>query len=168
MANQTDGAQQLKAEAQVLTADEQDALTKFRNRMEPSDHSVIDESGEPVPEGELRQSEDGKFTDAEGKEVEQNKEGEWLPVKKWEHKTLDYMGDIWEYRAPKQLGAMFLGIASRKQASPKKKLDAIVGYLESTLSPKSMERIMDRSFDQEDEFDAEHMAHLVQKIAEDG
>ena len=58
---------------------------------------------------------------------------------------------------------MFLGAASRKSAKAGRKIDAIMGYLEHVLSSKSVDRMMERAQDHEDEFDTEHMAELVNR-----
>ena len=73
-----------------------------------------------------------------------------------------------QYRVPKPLAAMFLGVASRKQASAKKKLDAIIGYLEHTLSRRSFDRMMERAYDHDDEFDTANMAELVSLVSQQG
>ena len=85
-----------------------------------------------------------------------------------EYRELEYAGEAWEYRVPKPLAAMFLGAASRKSAKAGRKIDAIMGYLEHVLSSKSVDRMMERAQDHEDEFDTEHMAELVKLISQEG
>lgn len=163
MATDHDGDRQFAAEAEdVLTERgresreqhiarleaEADALR--REQLADSDtYTVIDEDGDKLGGG-------SKTSDV------------LLPdeTSPWPYGTLEYMDATWEYRAPKALASMFLGAAQRKKAPAMVKLNAIIGYLEHVLSPASFDSMMDRSQDHEDEFDSEHMARLVQLIAE--
>lgn len=170
----TDGPAQFEHEAETvqaeLTADEARELEALRAKRV----QVIDETGAAVEVslddvGEHVEERDGAFYDRRtGRQIEQTDDGKWTYYEPWAHGTLEYMGSTWEYRVPKPLAAMFLGVASRKQASPRKKLDAIIGYLEHTLSRRSFDLMMDRAYDHEDEFDTEHMAGLVSKISQEG
>lgn len=175
---QVDGAAQFAAEAEELTAEERRFIQRLRADRntgsagaDKDERVVIEPDGTAVDERDdygkhVIQNADGEWVDArDGTRLEQDDRGAWAPAKVWPHQTLTYMGDLWEYRQPKQLGAMFLGIASRKNASAKRKLDAVIGYLEHTLSPASLQRMEDRAFDHDDEFDAEHMGELVRRIS---
>lgn len=86
----------------------------------------------------------------------------------WQFDFLDFMGEQWEYRVPKPLASMFLGITARRTTSGRRKLDAILGFLEHTLSPKSFERLQERALDHEDELDVREMSDLIGKIMEAG
>lgn len=172
MSAPTDGTKQFEAEAEVLTAEEREIISQRRAQS----GVVVDETGAEVDvmkkdiELFLKEQEDGTWVDTRtGKRVELNEEtGDWEEWKPWPHQTIDYMESTWEYRVPKPLAAMFLGVASRKNASAKKKLDAIIGYLEHTLSARSMSLMMERAYDHEDEFDTKDMAELVRLISEAG
>lgn len=86
----------------------------------------------------------------------------------WKYGTLEYLDDIWEFRVPKPLAAMFLGAASRKKAKAGRKIDAIMGYLEHVLSEDSLDRMMERAQDHDDVFDTDNMAELVRMISSEG
>lgn len=173
MSTPTDGTKQFEAEVDTLTAEEREIIEQ---RRAASNSQVINSDGTAVEPASqdielfLREEKDGTWTDTRtGKRVELNEDtGEWEEWKPWPHQTLEYMDTEWEYRVPKPLAAMFLGIASRKSATAKKKLDAIIGYLEHTLSPRSMTIMMERAYDHEDEFDTKDMAELVRMISEAG
>ncbi|WNM68780.1 hypothetical protein SEA_SOOS_50 [Gordonia phage Soos] len=168
----TDGTKQFDAEVETLTAEERQIIENRRRsegQVINSDGTAVDVASKDI-ELFLREEKDGTWVDTRsGKRVELNEEtGTWEEWKPWPHQTLDYMETEWEYRVPKPLAAMFLGIASRKSASAKKKLDAIIGYLEHTLSPRSMTIMMERAYDHDDEFDTKDMAELVRLISEAG
>ena len=141
---ETDDSQQFAAEATIiLEKDEQDELDRINARRE----ALLAKSAQPVI------NEDGSI------------EGEKEP---WPHNTLDYMGDVWEYRVPKPLASMFLGTLSRKAAKPDAKLNAIMGYLEHVLSEDSLERLHERANDHDDAFDVREMSELVRLTATGG
>lgn len=168
----TDGAKAFEAEAEAMSEEERRVLAEYRERA----GRVVDETGADVMEAEkdielfLKEQDDGTWVDSRnGQRMELDEEtGAWQKYEPWPHQTLEFKGTEWEYRVPKPLAAMFLGIASRKSASPKKKLDAIIGYLEHTLSKRSMTIMMDRAYDHDDEFDTGDMAELVRMISEAG
>lgn len=182
MPSATDGPKQFEAEAErvqtELTAEEAREIERLRReKVKTVDGGkVINPDGTEVSTevdlsnvGEFVVERDGNFYDSRtDRQIEQTDDGQWTYYQPWPHGTLDYMGDEWEYRVPKPLAAMFLGVASRKQASPKKKLDAIIGYLEHTLSRRSFDRMMERAYDHEDEFDTANMAELVSQISSGG
>lgn len=141
---ETDDSQQFTAEATIiLEKDEQEELERLEERR----NALLRKSGQAII------NEDGSI------------EGEKEP---WPHRTLDYMGDVWEYRVPKPLASMFLGTLSRKAAKPDAKLNAIMGYLEHVLSEDSLERLHERANDHDDAFDVREMSELVRLTATGG
>ena len=174
MPSATDGPAQFEAEADRIqtevTADEAAALAKMRAegvKVVNPDGTDVEVSLSDV--GEFVVERDGAFFDSRtDRQIEQTDDGGWRYYQPWTHGTLEYMDDEWEYRVPKPLAAMFLGVASRKQASAKKKLDAIIGYLEHTLSRRSFDRMMERAYDHDDEFDTANMAELVSLVSQQG
>lgn len=179
MPSATDGPKQFEAEAErvqaELSQEEAKELERIRGeKVKTVGGTVINSDGSAVEVdlsnvGEFVVERDEKFYDSRtDRQIEQTDDGGWTYYTPWSHGTLDYMDDEWEYRVPKPLAAMFLGVASRKQASPKKKLDAIIGYLEHTLSRRSFDRMMERAYDHEDPFDTQNMAELVSQISSGG
>lgn len=150
MSANTDDATQFEHEAEtILDAEEQAELERINARRAEligKNTQIIDEHGEQVTADVLIDEDD----------------------KPWPHGSLEYMGDVWEYRVPKPLAAMWLGTASRKAAKPEAKLNAIMGYLEHVLSPKSLERLHERANDHEDAFDVREMSELVRRTASEG
>jgi hypothetical protein len=156
-----DGEKQFEAEGNVILDEEERELAEMERRaaqirarrvLEGKDtYQVIGEDGSIESTG-------SKVSDAL---AEPEKEP-------WKYGTLEYLDDVWEYRIPKPLAAMFLGAASRKASKPARKIDAIMGYLEHVLSDDSLGRMMERAQDHEDVFDTEHMAELVRRISSEG
>lgn len=141
---------QFEAEAESIAAAER-KLAERRVALATSQHTIIDEDGSHVG-----------TSDVNGTQITGS------AVEVWSHGELDFMGDSWQYRAPKPLAAMFLAIASRKSAPAEKKVEAIMGFLEHTLSESSMERLQERANDHDDPFDVGEMSELVGKIASAG
>lgn len=162
MASEHQGEAQFEAEAEVLIDEEAQRAERLQKELAEINarrvlqgkdaYTVIGEDGSVVRDG-------SKLDDATGTETINPP---------WPHNTLEYMDEVWEYRVPKPLAAMFLGAAARKTAKAGRKMDAIMGYLEHVLSEKSFDRMMERAQDHDDEFDTEHMAHLMREISSAG
>lgn len=155
-----DGAAQFESEAGTILDDEERAeklereaaQIRARQALNSKDgYTVIGEDGEVHGDG-------SKISDVLAP----------AEPEPWRFGSLEYLGDTWEFRVPKPLAAMFLGAASRKASKPSRKIDAIMGYLEHVLSEKSLDRMIERSQDHDDEFDTEHMAELVRLISSEG
>lgn len=159
MAEHHDGEAQFTAEATMVMDDEARA---DQARLEEIEREAVRLRAKTTLAGKANPTVIGEDGTVEGGgEVEKVEEV-------WKYGTLEYKGDVWEYRVPKPLAAMFLGAASRKSAKAGRKIDAIMGYLEHVLSSKSVDRMMERAQDHEDEFDTEHMAELVKLISQEG
>lgn len=155
-----DGEKQFESEANAILDDEDRAAeldaqaAKLRARAalgKKDQYTVIGEDGEVESEG-------SKLNDVLAVSAPEP----------WPYGTLEYLDDVWEYRVPKPLAAMFLGAASRKASKPARKIDAIMGYLEHVLSDDSLARMMERAQDHRDVFDTEQMAELVRLISSEG
>ena len=175
-----DSPKQFEAEAdaenQRWTDEELELLRERRAKAAANQKStVVDETGKEVEvsldnvHDFIDEREPGEFYDSRtGNRLEQDENGQWQLWMEWTHGTMEFKGHEWEYRTPKALAAMFLGMASRRQSTNKKKLDAIIGYLEHTLSPRSFEQMMELAFDHDEDFDTADMAALVSKISSEG
>ncbi len=86
----------------------------------------------------------------------------------WPHQTMEFMGTVWEIRAPKTFAALFLGRIQSKHTPISMKNDLMWRFLDHVLSARSMERLMDRAFDHDDEMGEEHFQDLIRKIVEAG
>ena len=79
---------------------------------------------------------------------------------------MTYKGTVWQYRDPKKLALMFMGASSNTKTSPQRRMGALIGFLEHTLSERSLVKMQDRAFDYEDDFDTEHMGRLMQFVTQ--
>lgn len=179
MADNHDGERQFESEASSIVDEEQRASEAAeRERAEAAEAAA--EARRALARAEAREAllkKSGPRTVIDGDSGEVTSEGTDVLAADgqsnavavpWPHKVTTFMGDEWEYRIPKPLAAMFLGAASRKAAKPARKVDAIMGYLEHVLSDKSVERMMERAQDHDDDFDIEQMGELIQQITSEG
>lgn len=179
-----DGAQ-FKAEADGISAEERAAMEILEvKRAEreakaaaAADAPVVIDDTEPVkPEDDAihmdlaqfaEQHEDGELYDSRtGKRVEWNEDGLLREAAVWPHRTVTYMEYVWEYRDPKKLALMFMSLSSNTKTSPKRRMEAMLGFLEHCLSSLAMDHMIARAFDHEDKFDTEHMGRLMQFITQ--
>lgn len=89
-------------------------------------------------------------------------------IEPWAFQHLEYAGTRWNYRVPKPLATMFLGVTGRRGSSSQDKLNAIIGFLEHVLSPASFLLMQDRALDHDDDFDSAEMSGLMQRVMEAG
>lgn len=176
-----EGARQFKAEAQEVSEEERMAmelLEKKRAEREAKAAAELppEEEAAPVtPEDDplhmelqaVVEDRDGDLFDTRnGKLVEWNDDGLLRYAPEWHGNSFEFMGDVWQYREPKKIALMFMGASSRKQASPRRRLESMIGFLEHTLSQRSLDRLYIRAFDREDPFEVGHMGTLMQSITQ--
>lgn len=174
----TSGAQ-FMAEATQVDDEERIAREvlerKARERQAASqqaDALVVDEAAKPEDDqlhmelaANAEQHSDGELYDKRtGDRLEWNEDGLLRVAKAWPHRTVTYQGTKWEYRDPKKLALMFMSLSSNTKTSPKRRMEAMLGFLEHCLSDRSMDQMIARAFDHDDEFDTEHMGRLMQYI----
>lgn len=178
-----DGSQ-FKAEAQVLDAEEQaarDILERKHQEREAKkalaeqekQATIVEEPVDPEDDAvhmDLAQNVvevDGDMFDKRNdKLVIWNDQGLLRYAPEWPHRTVTYKGTVWEYRDPKKLALMFMGASSNTKTSPQRRMGALIGFLEHTLSERSLVKMQDRAFDYEDDFDTEHMGRLMQFVTQ--
>lgn len=176
----SDGAQ-FRAEAEVLDDDEKYAREILeRKQREREERQAAEEANAPVIVDETTKPEDdplhmelsqhaderdGDLYDSRNnKLLEWNESGLLRYAPEWEHRTVTYKGTVWQYRDPKKLAMMFMAASTNTKTSPKRRIEGMIGFLAHSLSERSLDKMQDRAFDFEDEFDTEHMSRLMQFI----
>lgn len=176
-----EGARQFNAEAQEVSEEERMALELLEKKQaerEAKKAAAAGEEGETDPatpeEDPVHmdlsanvEDRDGDLYDTRnGKLVEWNEDGLLRYAPEWHGKSFEFMGDVWQYQEPKKIALMFMGASSRKQASPRRRLESMIGFLEHTLSQRSLDRLYIRAFDRDDAFEVNHMGTLMQSITQ--
>ena len=164
--NQPDGSKQADREAEGVFDEDRAEFEQWqRDRAKAEAGKTV--ATVAIPEDAVELDADNDAIDKRnGKRIERDEDGNWQYLPEWPHRTFEYRDEVWEYREPKPIAAIFFATASDPTSKPMEKLRAIMNFLEHTLSEKSMKVLHRRGFDHEDDFDQADMSEIVRMIAE--
>lgn len=174
----TDG-NQFRAEAEAFDDEERHAREILERKAEERKRKASLEKGAVVeevvkPEDDPLHMELQQFVEVRdgdemvdtrnGRLVEWNEQGLLRYAKEWPHAKMTYKGTVWEYREPKKLAQVFLAASTNSKTSPKRRMEGLIGFLTHVLSERSLERMQNRAFDHEDDFDVDDMGRIMQFV----
>lgn len=164
--DQPDGSKQADREAEGVFDEDRAAFDEWqRERTKTESASTV--ATVAIPDSVVELDADNDAMDSRnGKLVERDEDGAWQYLPAWPFRSFEYRDQVWEYREPKPIAAIFFATASDPNSKPMEKLRAIMNFLEHTLSAKSLKVMHRRGFDHEDDFDQADMSEIVRTIAE--